>query len=387
MNRLGWKLALAPAVLFAALFFIAPTIRPKLAGDGPWVFKTEDYAIRVTSVVQGLSHPWAVAFLPNGDMLITERVGRLRLVHNGVLREDPIAGIPNVHSTTQEGLLDLALHPKFSENEFIYFTYSKPPEPTTVALGRGRFDGERLNDVQEIFVASATSTQDGNMGSRLAFLPDGTLLMTVGERHEKTPAQHPGTHKGKILRLRDDGTAPPDNPFVGLSDYKPEIWALGVRNPQGLAVHPTTGDVIETEHGPMGGDELNRILRGRNYGWPVVTYGVNYDGSTITNERSRPGMENPLHYWVPSIGPSGLAIYTGTRFPKWRDNVFVGAMANRSVGDKLYRINLNSDPVHPEAMLITLGKRIRDVRQGPDGLLYVLTDEDRGALLRIEPAP
>jgi aldose sugar dehydrogenase len=387
MNRLGWKLALAPAVLFAALFFIAPTVRPRLAGDGPWVFKTEDYPIRVTPVVQGLSHPWAIAFLPSGDMLITERAGRLRLVHDGVLRDDPIAGIPKVHSTTQEGLLDLALHPKFSENGFIYFTYSKPPEPTTVALGRGRFDGGRLNDVQELFVASATSTQDGNMGSRLAFLPDGTLLMTVGERHEKTPAQHPGTHKGKILRLRDDGTAPPDNPFAGLPGYKAEIWAMGVRNPQGLAVHPATGEVIETEHGPMGGDELNRILRGRNYGWPVVTYGVNYDGSTITNERSRPGMENPLHYWVPSIGPSGLAIYTGTRFPKWRDNVFVGAMADRSVGDKLYRIDLNSNPVHPEAMLITLGKRIRDVRQGPDGLLYVLTDEDRGALLRIEPAP
>jgi len=310
MNSFAWKFALAVAVLLVALYLVVPPDRTKPAGNLPLVFKTEDYAIQVTPVAEGLSHPWSVAFLPGGDMLITERVGRLRLVHNGVLQGRRVEGIPSVQSTPQEGLLDLALHPKFSENGLVYFTYSKPPAPTTVALGRGRFDGNRLNDVQEIFVADAASRQEGNMGSRIAFLPDGTLLMSVGERHEKTPSQDPRTHKGKILRLRDDGTAPPDNPFVGQAGYKPEIYAMGVRNPQGLAVHPISGDVIESEHGPMGGDELNRILSGRNYGWPVLTYGVNYDGTVITNERSRPGFEDPIHYCFFFNDTATTEIYT-----------------------------------------------------------------------------
>jgi aldose sugar dehydrogenase len=283
--------------------------------------------------------------------------------------------------------LDIALHPKFAENRLLYFTYSKPGPMTTVALARGHFDGARLNDVEEIFVADARSRQEGNMGSRIAFQADGTILMATGERHDRTPSQDFGSHGGKILRLRDDGTPPSDNPFVRQPGHKPEIFAMGVRNPQGLAIHPTTGMIHETEHGPMGGDELNIILPGRNYGWPLVNYGRNYDGSVITNETSRTGMESPAQYWVPSIAPSGLAVYTGTRFSKWSNDLFVGAMADRSVGKQLYRLDLNATPIHQESMLSSLGKRIRDVRQGPDGFLYVLTDEGRGALLRIEPAP
>jgi len=316
------------------------------------VFQTEHYAIHINPIVSGLSHPWSLAFLPDGDLLITERAGRLRRVHDGVLQRRPIAGTPRVHSTDQEGLLDIALHPQFAQNHLLYLTYSKEgPGGTTIALARGRLDGDALIDLRDIFVADNWSTQNGNIGSRLAFLADGTLLMTTGDRHLQKPAQDPSKHWGKILRLRDDGTVPADNPFAGDITYRFEIFSTGHRNPQGLAVHPTTGAIYETEHGPQGGDELNRILPGRNYGWPLVTYGKNYNDSIITNERERDGLEGPLKYWVPSIAPSGLAIYTGDRFPKWRDNLFVGAMAMREVGTQLYRLDPSTKPIHQEAML------------------------------------
>jgi glucose/arabinose dehydrogenase len=368
-------------------FLGSDRLRGRFIGSGPWTFGTEEYRITVTPVVTGLSHPWSLAFLPNGDILVTERAGRLRLIRGGALQEQPIAGVPAVREGSQEGLLEIALHPRFAENGLLYLTYSKPGPMTTVALTRARFDGSSLSDVSEIFVADARSDDEGNMGSRLAFLADETLLMTTGERHQKTPSQDPSNHAGKILRLRDDGNFPQDNPFVGRTGFKPEIYTLGNRNPHGLVVHPETGAILANEHGPRGGDELNQILPGRNYGWPLVTYGVNYDGTVITDQRSRTGMEAPLHYWVPSIAPSGLAVYTGSRFPKWRDNLFLGAMADRSVGRQLYRIDLKTQPIHQESMLSQLGKRIRDVRQGPDGLLYVLTDAKNGSLLRLEPAP
>lgn len=242
-------------------------------------------------------------------------------------------------------MLDVALHPQFAENHLLYLTYSKPgANGTTIALARGRLDGDALQDVRDVFVADNWSTADGNIGSRLAFLRDGTLLMTTGDRHLQTPAQDQTRHWGKILRLRDDGSVPPDNPFVNNAFYRPEIFSTGHRNPQGLAVHPTTGAIYETEHGPFGGDELNLIQRGRNYGWPAITYGRNYNGSIITSETSRDDVEQPLKYWVPSIAPSGLAIYTGDRFPKWRDNVFAGAMAMRDVGMQLYRIDVSTSP-------------------------------------------
>src|ERR1051325_11720290 len=350
-------------------------------------FQTERYRIRVHPLVGGLSHPWSLAFLPDGDVLITERAGRLRRVHAGVLQSGPITGVPRVHSTDQEGLLDIALHPRFADNHLLYLTYSKEGKAgTTIALARGRLDGDALVDTRDVFVADNWSTQNGNIGSRIAFVRDGTLLMTTGDRHLKTPAQDETRHWGKILRLRDDGSVPQDNPFVGRGGYRPEIFSTGHRNPQGLAVHPVTGAIYETEHGPQGGDELNLILPGRNSGWPTITYGKNYDDSIITNERARDGMEQPLKYWVPSIAPSGLAVYTGDRFPEWRGNLFVGAMAQREVGTQLYRVDVSTKPPHIEGMLKPLHQRIRDVRQGPDGLLYLLTDSGDDRLLRIEPA-
>jgi len=349
-------------------------------------FQTEHYRIHVASVVSGLSHPWAIAFLPDGDILITERGGTLRRVHNGVLRHAAIDGTPRVHSTDQEGLLDIALHPQFARNHLLYLTYSKEgPGGTTIALARGRLEGDALLDVKDVFVADNWAKVNGNIGSRLAFLKDGTLLMTTGDRHLQQPAQDETRHWGKVLRLRDDGTVPADNPFVGKAAYRPEIFSTGHRNPQGLAVDPASGAVYETEHGPQGGDELNLILPGRNYGWPTITYGKNYDDSIITNERARDGMEQPLKYWVPSIAPSGLAVYTGDRFPKWKGNLFLGAMAQRAVGVQLYRVDLSTQPPHIEGMLHPLLQRIRDVRQGPDGLLYLLTDSGDDRLLRIEP--
>jgi glucose/arabinose dehydrogenase len=348
-------------------------------------YQTEHYAIHVASVVSGLSHPWAMAFLPDGDILITERDGTLRRVHNGVLRS--LDGVPRVHTTDQEGLLDIALHPQFAQNHLLYFTYSKEGAAgTTIALGRGRLEGDVLVNVSDVFVADNWSKQNGNIGSRIAFLKDGTLLMTTGDRHLQKPAQDQTKHWGKVLRLRDDGSVPADNPFVGNPAYRPEIFSTGHRNPQGLAVNPATGAIYETEHGPQGGDELNLILPGRNYGWPTITYGRNYDDSIITNERVRDGMEQPLKYWVPSIAPSGLAVYTGDPFPMWRDDLFLGAMAQRGVGVQLYRVDVSTTPPHIEGMLHPLLQRIRDVRQGPDGLLYLLTDSGDDRLLRIEPA-
>jgi len=385
------SLALGSIAIVAIAIAVSRNAPDRAAANGaadPNVsdFQTEHYAIHVHALVSGLSHPWSLAFLPDGDMLVTERNGRLRRIHNGALQRQPISGTPQVHSTGQEGLLDIALHPKFAENHLLYLTYSKPgTNGTTIALARGRLDGDALQEVRDIFVADNWSSADGNIGSRLAFMRDGTLLMTTGDRHLQTPAQDQTRHWGKILRLHDDGSVPPDNPFVGRKEYRAEIFSTGHRNPQGLAIHPTTGAIYETEHGPMGGDELNLILPGRNYGWPTITFGRNYNGSIITTETSRDGMEQPLKYWVPSIAPSGLAIYTGERFPKWRDNVFAGAMAMREVGTQLYRIDFSTSPLHIEPMLKPLLQRIRDVRQGPDGLLYLLTDNGDDRLLRIEP--
>jgi glucose/arabinose dehydrogenase len=308
----------------------------------------------------------------------------LRLVHDGRLEPGSIGGIPPVDTRTQDGLMDLALHPRFAQNRTIYFTYSKPgTRGDTTALASAHLDGSTLSNVRDLFVADAWSTAGGNSGSRIAFGLDGTIYMTVGERHEQTPAQDLRTHKGKIVRLNDDGTVPADNPFVGRADALPEIFAYGVRNPQGLFIEPTTGKIWEHEHGPRGGDELNVIARGHNYGWPTITFGINYNGTIISRESAREGMDQPVTYWVPSISPSGLTVYAGDRFPAWRGNVFLGALS----GLDLRRLEVvNGRVTHQETMALTGGaRRIRDVRLGPDGLLYVLTEF--GALLRLEPAP
>ena len=350
---------------------------------GPSVVVIERERVRVVTLTDALVQPWALAFLPNGDMLITERGGRLRLMHDGRLTSANIGGLPPVDTRAQDGLMDLALHPRFAQNQILYFTYSKPGQRgDTTALATAKFDGEKLTDVRDLFVADAWSTAGGNSGSRIAFAPDGTIYMTVGERHEQAPAQDLTTHKGKILRFNDDGTTPPDNPFVGRHNAHPEIFAYGVRNPQGLFIDPSTGTIWEHEHGPRGGDELNIIARGHNYGWPAITFGINYNGTTISKDTAREGMDQPLVHWTPSISPSGLTIYSGDRFPAWRGNVFLGALS----GLNLRRLELRDGRVtHEEVLLAGRPQRIRDVRQGPDGFLYVLTDAS--ALLRLEPAP
>jgi glucose/arabinose dehydrogenase len=359
----------------------------------PSVFATEQARVRVVTLTEALVQPWALAFLPGGDLLITERGGRLRLFHDGRLASGHIGDLPPVDTRQQDGLMDLALHPLFAQNRTVYFTYSKRGERgDTTTLASARFAGARLTEVRDLFVADAWSTYGGNSGSRIAFGLDGKIYMTVGDRHEQMPAQDLRTHKGKILRLNDDGTVPRDNPFVDRADARPEIFAYGVRNPQGLFVESSTGTIWEHEHGPRGGDELNIIARGHNYGWPAITYGINYDGTTISKDTARDGMDQPVVHWTPSIAPSGLTIYSGDRFPAWRGNAFLGALA----GLHLRRLELQNGHVTHQEALVPLARspqlplarspeRIRDVRQGPDGLLYLLTDA--GALLRLEPAP
>jgi glucose/arabinose dehydrogenase len=325
-------------------------------------------------------------------MLVTERAGRRPIVRGGALDTPPIAGVAPGRAAGLGGRLDGALHPRFADNQLLYLSYAKAGENnlTTTALARARFDGRALSDVREIFVANTWSKSGTNYGGRIAFDRDGLLYMTIGERQEQDRAQKGADHGGKVIRLRDDGSVPPDNPFAGRTGFQPEIFSYGHRSPQGLAMHPDTGAIWENEHGPLGGDELNILLPGRNYGWPLVTYGTDYDGTKISDAAVRADLEPPFLYWVPSIAVSGLAFYTGDRFPAWKGNVFVGAMfegRTRGTGH-VQRITINAQgrPIQREPILIELRQRIRDVRQGPDGLLYVLTDEDNGMLLRLEPA-
>jgi glucose/arabinose dehydrogenase len=346
------------------------------------VYDSEEHAYRVVPVVSGLENPWGVAFLPRGGMLITERPGRLRLVRDGQLMPDPIAGVPEVWARGQGGLLDVALHPDYTANQLVYVSYSKPgAQGATTAIVRGRFTGDALGDVEEIIEANAWSGQGQHFGSRIVFR-DGYLFFSVGDRGDMENGQDPSDHTGNIIRVHDDGRVPEDNPFVGRAGFAPELYTYGNRNPQGVAVHPTTGEIWAVEHGPRGGDELNLIEAGKNYGWPAITYGINYSGTPITDRTEMEGMEQPVTYWVPSIATSGLAIYSGSAFPEWEGNAFVGALA----GQHLRRVVLDGHrAVHQESLLTALGRRIRDVRVGPDGNLYVLTDEANGQLLRIEP--
>jgi aldose sugar dehydrogenase len=360
-------------------------------GAGPFVLDTaEQHKIRLVVVTKGLQHPWSLAFLPDGSILVTERPGRLRVVRKGVLDPKPITGLPDVRTKGNGGLMDLALHPRFAENHLVYFAYTKPVEKDRGAptLARGKLDGGSLADVHDLLV---TDSRDGNSGlsARIAFGRDGMLYMATGGNIEKV-AQDPGSLRGKILRLRDDGTAPPDNPFVGRAGYKPEIYTLGHRNSLGLMVHPVTGALWNNENGPNGGDEINIILPGRNYGWPVVSFGRDYAGPRVSEHPTQEGMESPIVVWIPSIAVSGMTVYTGDRFPKWKGNVFVGSMRTGEIAGTghLERIVFNdkTEELRRETLLGEFRQRIRDVRQGPDGYLYLLTDEDDGALLRIEPA-
>ncbi len=347
----------------------------------------------LVSVADGLQNPWSMAFLPNGDMLITERTGRLRILRDGSLLPDPVPGVPEVYGRGQGGLLDIALHPDFASNRMVYLSFSKPVEggsESTTAVARGRFENDRLTGVEELFEAATRG--GGHYGSRLAFDREGYLFVTVGDRQapprgdlEAHPAQDVSNHHGVTLRLHDDGRIPTDNPFVGQEDARPEIWSFGHRNPQGLAFHPDTGDLWLNEHGPQGGDELNLVQKGRNYGWPVIGFGVNYGGAPIHEGTTREGMETPKHYWVPSIATSGLMIYTGDQFPDWKGNIFVGGLA----GEQIARLTMDGQKVVSEETVVRGHGRIRDIRQGPDGFIYIAIDHGNAedtSIFRIEPA-
>ncbi len=348
---------------------------------------TEAATFRVAQVAGGLANPWCVAFLPDGDMLVTERPGRLRLVHEGRLRAEPVAGVPEVFAHGQGGLFDVALDPDFARNRTLYLSYAYADEAgrTTTRVTRARYAPEGLSEQRVILEAQPPIASQLHFGGRLAFLPDGTLLLTVGERFsQRDLAQDLGTDLGKVLRVGKDGSAPADNPFVGREGARPEVYTLGHRNPQGLAVDPRDGTVWEEEHGAMGGDEINRLRPGANYGWPLVAYGRNYDGSTIgLGVVHKEGYEDPVHHWDPSIAPSGLALYLGDRFPGWKGDLLVGALKYELVS------RLHLDPavrvVHEEQFLDGALGRVRDVREGPDGLVYLLTDESPGGLYRLEP--
>lgn len=374
------------SAIVLALFAAAcadPAATPPRIPEG--ALGSQHHAYRVVAVVEGLEHPWGLAFLPSGDILVTERPGRLRRVSADRLEPEPITGLPDVAAGGQGGLMDVAVHPDFARNQLVYLSYAKRRADgrRTTAVARGRLEETRLVGVEEIFEADAWTGAGVHFGSRLVLDGDGYLFVSLGDRGEMQQAQNPANHQGTIVRLHDDGRVPADNPFVGRDGHRPEIWAYGVRNAQGLALHPTTGALWETEHGPRGGDELNVVRPGANYGWPVISYGINYDGTVITELRAREGMEQPVHHWVPSIATSGLAFYTGDRFPRWKGNAFVGGLA----GMHLARLGLDGGRVvETERLLDGLGHRIRDVRDGPDGHLYLLVDAPRAPLLRLEPA-
>ena len=359
----------------------------------PYVFDTaEQHRIRVSVLTKGLSHPWALVFLPDGSILVTERPGRLRIIRNGVLDPTPVGGVPAVRAAGLGGLEDIALHPRFAENHLVYLTYIKPVDKDrgTPVLARGRFENGALIDVKDLVVTDPGPVGSSAVNSRIAFGRDGMLYMSTGGNIGNM-AQDPNSLRGKILRLRDDGSAPEDNPFVGRPGHRAEVYTLGHRNTLALIVHPVTGELWNNENGPNGGDEINIIRSGRNYGWPLVSFGRDYPGPRVSEHPTREGMESPLVTWIPSIAASGMAVYTGDKFPAWKGNVFVGAMRLGEIlgTGHLQRIVFNAkmEEIRRESMLTDLRQRIREVRQGPDGLLYLLTDEDDGALLRIEPTP
>lgn len=362
------------------------------------VFETNAHKVKVVTIAEGLSNPWSLAFLPNGDMLVTERTGGLRLIKGGVLQPEPIGGTPAVKNRFHAGMMDVAIHPQFAENNLIYLTYAKPKDNlTTTALMRARFDGKSLVDAKDVFLADAWLPSDVNLGSRLVFDSAGLLYMTLGERNtpgagptQGMSAQDVNTHMGKILRLNDDGTPAPGNPFAGKPGHRAEIYSYGHRNPQGITIHPETGEVWASEHGPLGGDEVNIIKPGANYGWPLITFGRNYDGSVITTETARAGLEQPRFYWVPSLGITNILFYTGDRFPGWKGNLLVaghGAML-------IQRVRMEGRGTNERESIVTpvVRRRFRDIRQGPDGLLYLVGSDksdkepNTGVVMRIEPA-
>ena len=368
-------------------------------GDGPWVVDTaEQHKIRVSIVARGLSHPWSMAFLPDGGMLVAERDGRLRVLRDGQLDPRPIAGVPAVRTDGNGGLMDVVLHPDFAGNGLVYLTYTRGHADGrgSPALARGRLAGHALHDVEDLVVTEPYHS-NGGLNGRVAFGRDGKVYMSTGGRILSEDGvlldapQDPAILRGKVLRLNDDGSVPDDNPFVDEPGHRPEIFTIGHRNTLGLMLHPETGDIWQHENGPNGGDELNVLRPGRNYGWPLMSFGRLYSGTRVSAHPTRDGYESPLVVWLPAIAASGMAVYTGDRFPAWRGNLLVGSLQMGGIPGTghLQRIvfNENLEELRRELLLTELRQRIREVSQGPDGLLYLLTDHvDDGALLRIEPS-
>ena len=433
--RLVAAAAVLASVAIADITVSAQRGRATTLGDGPWSYRSGDMPFRAVIVTKGLVKPWSLAFLPDGSMLVTELGGRLRIIRNGVLDPKPIAGGPVAYAVRLVGLMDIALHPQFADNKWVYLSYTKqgPDLPASVdpvvkrvpnavqqggsrktattALWRARWDGNALVEGKDIFVADAWVDDSVSLteASRLVFGRDGKLYMGIGTPNAPAAsgkltqsrggrAQDPGSHGGKFLRLNDDGTAPKDNPLVGKAGYKPEIYTMGHRNMLGLTVHPETGAIWENENGPADGDEINVLKPGANYGWPLVGYGRDYSGDFIggpgaigeiagrkdANIPYLPGMEPAISFWAPAVAPSGMTFYNGTKLPRWKGSLFVGIMKNQRL--ERFSFNDKGQISRPEWLLEDLKQRIRDVRQGPDGLLYLLTDEEQGALIRIEPA-
>jgi len=369
----------SPVAAIALLLVAAPAVAQ--------TFRSSAGDLQVETVARGLSHPWGLAFLPDGRMLVTERPGRLRIATRDGKLSPPLAGVPKVFAQSQGGLHDVALDRGFAQNQTIYFCFAEPANGGgRTALARARLTDQetpRLDDVQVIFRQLGPLSSGNHFGCRIVQMPDGNLFLTLGEHFSyRDEAQNLTNHLGKIVRIRPDGSVPPDNPFVNRSDAKPEIWSYGHRNSQGAALNPASGRFWMHEHGPRGGDEINIPEAGKNYGWPVIGYGIDYSGAKIHASTHKPGMEQPIKYWVPSIAPSGMAFYTGDLFPAWRGNLFVGALA----GQALVRLELDGDKVTKEERLLQdLRERIRDVRAGPDGALWLLTDSANGRILRVTP--
>ncbi|MFO7766714.1 MAG: PQQ-dependent sugar dehydrogenase [Pelovirga sp.] len=378
-NCKSFSFCVLPASLTFLLFISLPF------SAAAQVVTTSSEQIRIVEITRGLEHPWGMAFLPDGRILITERPGRLRLVENGELLPQPVSGLPAIVAQGQSGLLDVALHPRFAVNQLIYIAYTSARDRgISTDVARGKLTGNKLEEVEVLFRGNKGTTTGRHFGSRLVFDDKGFLYITLGDHGQKERAQDSADHAGSVIRIHDDGRVPADNPHQQRPDWLAELFSIGNRNIQGAALHPISGELWAHEHGPQGGDEINIIRSGRNYGWPVITYGVNYGiGTRIGEGTHKQGMEQPLHYWDPSIAPSGMMFYTGNKFPNWQGNLFVGALR----GQILVRLTLEGEEiVAEERMLQNRVGRIRDVRQGPDGNIYLLTDARDGALLRLEPA-
>ncbi len=379
---------LSPMLACAALSLMASSVQ---ADDHGTIVETEKTKLKVTEVADGLRNPWGLAFLPGGDMLVTERSGDLRIVGADGTKGAALKGLPDIQSRGQGGLLDVAIDPDFVDNRWVYFSFSEPGNggsSTAVARGKLMADNlEELQGVEVIFSQQPKVRSNGHFGSRLVFHDDGTLFITMGDRQQDFDDNYPqklDSHIGTVARINTDGSVPDDNPFLDDKDAQPEIWSYGHRNIQGADLHPDTRELWTGEHGPQGGDEINITRAGNNYGWPIITYGEQYGGGKIGEGTEKEGMEQPVHYWDPSIANAGMTFYTGNQFPEWRGNLLVTALKFQLVS----RLELDGEKVtHEERMFDeSIGKRLRDIVQGPDGNLYLLTDDRNGAILKVEPA-